>query len=124
MRYTTFTERGCRSDNEDYCQVVIDNDAGRHLFVVCDGMGGHAMGEVASRVVGTAICEYWEQASFGEDVEQVLANAFQRIATCSPWVIELVETSAARMDVPEFDSGAIDKAFFIISAALRYQPAT
>ena len=78
MRYTTFTERGCRSDNEDYCQVVIDNDAGRHLFVVCDGMGGHAMGEVASRVVGTAICEYWEQASFGEGVEQVLANAFQK----------------------------------------------
>ena len=64
MRYTTFTERGNRSDNEDYRQVVVNNNEGRHLFVVCDGMGGHAMGEVASRVVGTSICEYWNHASF------------------------------------------------------------
>ena len=78
MRYTTFTERGNRSDNEDYRQVVVNNNEGRHLFVVCDGMGGHAMGEVASRVVGTSICEYWNHASFAEGVEHVLSDAFQR----------------------------------------------
>ena len=80
MRYTTFTERGNRSDNEDYCQVVVNNNEGRHLFVVCDGMGGHAMGEVASRVVGTSICEYWNHASFAEGVEHVLSDAFQRVS--------------------------------------------
>ena len=77
MRYTTFTECGKRRDNEDFCQVAADKDGGRHLFVVCDGMGGHAMGEVASRVVCSTICDYWKQASFDDGVERVLDTAFQ-----------------------------------------------
>ena len=60
MRCTTFTECGKRRDNEDFCQVAADKDRGRHLFVVCDGMGGHTMGEVASRVVCSTICDYWK----------------------------------------------------------------
>ena len=77
MKYSIFSERGCRRDNEDFCQVVANPDDGRYLFVVCDGMGGHAMGEVASRVVCSAICDYWEKASFDNRVEQVLNTAFQ-----------------------------------------------
>lgn len=77
IRYTSFSERGVRRDNEDYCQVVANSEDGRYLFVVCDGMGGHAMGEVASQVVCSAICDYWEEASFGEGVESVLMTAFK-----------------------------------------------
>ena len=78
IRYTIFSECGVRRDNEDYCQVVADPDDDRYLFVVCDGMGGHAMGEVASQVVCSTICDYWEKASFEEGVESVLQTAFKQ----------------------------------------------
>ena len=77
VKYASFCECGIRSNNEDYCQVVDNPEVGRYLFVVCDGMGGHAMGEVASQVVGSAICEYWERASFEEGVEPVLQTSFK-----------------------------------------------
>lgn len=77
IRYASFSESGVRRDNEDYCKVVTDPENGRYLFVVCDGMGGHAMGEVASRVVCETICDYWKNASANGDVEAVLRNAFK-----------------------------------------------
>ena len=40
-------------------------------------MGGHAMGEVASQVVCSTICEYWEHASFDKGIEPVLKTAFK-----------------------------------------------
>lgn len=77
IRYTTFSECGVRRENEDYSKVVANPDEGRYLFVVCDGMGGHAMGEVASYVVCTTICNCWQQASFDDGVENVLKSAFK-----------------------------------------------
>ena len=77
VRYASFSECGNRRNNEDYCQVVANPDDGHYLFVCCDGMGGHSMGEVASQVVATAICEYWEQASFANGIEPVLQTAFR-----------------------------------------------
>ena len=77
IRYASFSECGVRTNNEDYIQIVSDHDDGRYLFVCCDGMGGHSMGEVASQVVATTICEYWEQASFADGVETVLQAAFR-----------------------------------------------
>ena len=77
IRYASFSECGVRTNNEDYIQMVSDHDDGRYLFVCCDGMGGHSMGEVASQVVATTICEYWEQASFDDGLEPVLQTAFR-----------------------------------------------
>lgn len=77
IRYAAFSEAGVRRDNEDYCKVVADSQNNRYLFVVCDGMGGHAMGEVASRVVCECIYDYWQHASPECDVENVLKAAFQ-----------------------------------------------
>ena len=77
IRYATFSEAGVRRDNEDFCQAVSAPDEGRYLFAVCDGMGGHAMGEVASRVVCETICNYWQLASFDNGVENVLKEAFK-----------------------------------------------
>lgn len=78
IKYTSFSECGARRDNEDYCQVVADPDNSRYLFVVCDGMGGHAMGEVASQVICTTICDYWKSASVISDIEMFLKVAFNK----------------------------------------------
>ena len=44
IEYTTFSEAGTRSYNEDHIRIVEMPEQDRTLFVLCDGMGGHAMG--------------------------------------------------------------------------------
>lgn len=58
--YATLSKKGPRSNNEDRMKVIDHTDEDRWLGIVCDGMGGHACGEVASEVVTDAISEYWE----------------------------------------------------------------
>jgi len=78
IKYASFSECGVRTNNEDYIQTVANTVDDRNLFVVCDGMGGHDMGEIASQVVGSTICEYWEKASSNNDIESVLREAFKQ----------------------------------------------
>lgn len=44
IEYTTFSEAGTRPYNEDYIRIVEIPEQDRTLYVLCDGMGGHAMG--------------------------------------------------------------------------------
>lgn len=57
--YTTFSETGKRRANQDVCRVVEMPEHNRALMIVCDGMGGHSMGDVAAETVCNAICEFW-----------------------------------------------------------------
>lgn len=60
IRYITFTEKGIRAINQDVFKVIACPDQHKTLFIVCDGMGGHAMGDVAAQTVCEAIASYWE----------------------------------------------------------------
>lgn len=53
IRYATISKEGRRSNNEDFFVVMDQQERGRFWGIVCDGMGGHACGEVA-REVGQA----------------------------------------------------------------------
>ena len=60
IRHTAFSEKGPRMNNEDCYNVVHGGDE-KKMFIVCDDMGGHACGEVASKTVCDSISGYWEE---------------------------------------------------------------
>lgn len=55
-----------RKHNEDAYATLEDH----HLFVIADGMGRHAAGEVASQLCVDAIREAFETGEFGTDVAE------------------------------------------------------
>ena len=55
IEYSTFSETGRRRENQDHIQVFVNKDKDRAAFILCDGMGGHAHGGLAARIVATSI---------------------------------------------------------------------
>ncbi|MBE6285213.1 MAG: serine/threonine-protein phosphatase [Bacteroidales bacterium] len=59
VKFTAFCEAGIRRCNQDVWRV--QEMPGRTLMVVCDGMGGHSMGDVAAETVCNTVCRFWEE---------------------------------------------------------------
>lgn len=77
IRYATISKEGRRSNNEDFFVVMDQQERGRFWGIVCDGMGGHACGEVASETVARAVSAYWEQHAEERDSEDKVVGACQ-----------------------------------------------
>lgn len=59
IRYAAKTDVGMkRSHNEDYFSLIEDEQ----FFMVADGMGGHASGEVASKLAADVIGEFYRHS--------------------------------------------------------------
>lgn len=64
-----------RKHNEDAYATLEDH----HLFVIADGMGRHAAGEVASQLCVDAITEAFNSGNFGPPVEPPLPRRASRL---------------------------------------------
>ena len=73
ITYTVFTDRGGREVNEDSARV-FEKD-GKKCLVLCDGLGGHGKGEVASALVVEAVGQIFNSAQKID--EDFLRSAFQ-----------------------------------------------
>ncbi len=70
---------GCvRRNNEDsYGLFPSEESSGSSLFVLADGMGGAAAGEVASSLAVTTVRDSFLESSTGDDVSGALERAIQ-----------------------------------------------
>ena len=93
LEYTTFSEAGTRPYNEDYIRVVEMPEQNRTLFVLCDGMGGHAHGDVASRTVGDVFANYWQKTPEFKD--------------CEKKILEVCHKASVAFDRKSFDMGHV-----------------
>ena len=73
ITYTELTDRGGRAVNEDSARV-FEKD-GKKCLVLCDGLGGHGKGEVASALVVEAVGQIFNSAQKID--EDFLRSAFQ-----------------------------------------------
>jgi protein phosphatase len=64
-----------RKHNEDAYATLEDH----HLFVIADGMGRHAAGEIASQLCVDAITEAFNSGNFGPPVEPPLPRRASRL---------------------------------------------
>lgn len=71
IQYAVLSETGDRSVNEDAVGAFEANQ--RYCFVVCDGLGGHGMGDVASACVKDVFGNCFEQT---KTMEEFLPHAF------------------------------------------------
>ena len=78
IKYIHFSEKGPRMNNED-CLNIVEIADRRTLFVVCDGMGGHSCGEVASKTVCDSFSTYWLEHPDTLDSVQKIEDAAKAV---------------------------------------------
>ena len=63
MEYSFKTNQGKRKDNQDYTEVFF-NQQNTLLSILCDGLGGHQAGDIASEMAVSQIGNAWEKTKF------------------------------------------------------------
>ena len=74
ITYSTLTSKGERAVNEDYLDVSVMPE--RLSFILCDGLGGHGNGDVASRFVVEQVKDTLEHSAC---IEESILMAQQKL---------------------------------------------
>ena len=75
LNFSIFSDKGGREINED--TVKVSEKGERKCFVLCDGLGGHGMGDVASQLVARIIIEEFEKSTDNEGLLETLFSKAQ-----------------------------------------------
>lgn len=83
MKYAAISDKGIiREQNEDFWNIILDQDGNPQAFIVADGMGGHKAGEIASKMavesISDSISTYLENRDSDGSVEQILREAIYK----------------------------------------------
>lgn len=73
LKYASVTRVGDRKHNEDY--LKISSVSNHHCFVVCDGLGGHKFGDVASKIAANT---FVDELYYCKDLSKYLLNTFTK----------------------------------------------
>ena len=93
MKIAAITDIGsCRQENQDnYCAQQLPG--GTAWGIVCDGMGGHSFGEIASKIVCNTIADFWMKHICMQDSDSKVKLACKK-ASCAIDLLPLhLETS-------------------------------
>lgn len=73
MDYSIKTDQGKRKDNQDYTATFF-NQSNVLLAILCDGLGGHQAGDIASEMAVSQIGNSWEQTTFSSSDTYIIQN--------------------------------------------------
>ena len=86
IEHSIFTDRGSRAVNEDRAGFAVSGD--RFCFIVCDGLGGHGMGDIAAQTVVDAVRQSFLSSSgldaFASDALEQAQAALLAAQTADP----------------------------------------
>lgn len=78
ISYSLYTNVGNRTNNEDAIGMAECN--GNYCFVLCDGLGGHGKGEVASQTAVEEVKQYFQTTkTYEKCLENSIMQAQERI---------------------------------------------
>ncbi|WP_018658879.1 Stp1/IreP family PP2C-type Ser/Thr phosphatase [Allofustis seminis] len=78
MQYATATHVGKRKNNQDYAQASY-NEKGYLAAFLCDGLGGHQGGDVASAMAVSQLGHHWQNVSFDSCADPHLKEWIQTV---------------------------------------------
>lgn len=90
IKFAVISKTGRRSKNEDYVKVIDKPEEVKWLGIVCDGMGGHAMGETASETVCNAVVDYWLRSSDEDSVIKARRACRSASANWTNWHLRCI----------------------------------
>lgn len=73
MDYSLKTHEGKRKDNQDYARIFF-NQSNLMLAVLCDGLGGHQAGDIASEMAVSQIGNAWTNTEYSSNDIYIVQN--------------------------------------------------